>query len=74
MLVVAILGISSWLFPYHFMRQLTALQTLPVFLCLTRSGCLVGLALLLNARFFAKYGLVPWRIDRAAPGPLAVTA
>jgi hypothetical protein len=54
-LVAGIVGISSWLFPYHF-DELIKLDTLPVDLCMTRSACLVGLALLLDIRFFATYG------------------
>ena len=71
-LVVAIVGISSWLFPYHYMTQFIALQVLPVSLSVVRSTCLVGLALLLNLAFFAKYGLVSWQTERTAPAGLAL--
>ena len=63
MLVVAILGISTWLFPHHYL-QFIALEVLPVSLSVVRSACLVALALMLNFAFFAKYGLVPWQTER----------
>jgi hypothetical protein len=73
-LVATILGTSSWLYPYHYSYGLATLETLPVVFGVTRSACLVGLALLLTAGFFAKYGFVPWCVDGPASGELSVAA
>ncbi len=72
-LVAVIVGISGWLFPYLWM-ELVDLKPLPVDLCITRSACLVTLALLLDIPFFVKYGLLPWRAGKSAPDALAVAA
>jgi hypothetical protein len=68
---VAILGISNWLFPGHY-AEFAALEGLPVAFSVTRSACLVALALLLSVCFFKKYGLNPWRAGKEAPTALAV--
>ena len=60
-------AISSWLFPFHYLDALVPLEILALSLSVTRSARLVGLALLLNVCFFARYGLIPWRADNAAP-------
>jgi len=73
-LSLAIVGISSWIFPSHCVGKLTVLETGPVVLSVARSACLAGLALLLNVCFFAKYGLNPWRVGKEAPSaPAAAT-
>jgi hypothetical protein len=72
-LVVAIVAISSWLFPYGF-KELVTLQTWPVVVSMARSACLVGLAMLLNICFLAKYGLVPWQTESRAREGLVVAA
>jgi hypothetical protein len=74
-LVVAIVGISTWLFPHHYMGEFVVLQALPVALAVTRSACLVGLALLLDVCFFRKYGLIAWRASgRAGGAPAAASS
>lgn len=65
-LVTAIVGISSWLFPDLY-EDFMDLSPLPVALAVTRSVCLVILALLLNISFLMKYGLLPARIATALP-------
>jgi hypothetical protein len=55
-LAIAIVEISAWLFPHHY-PDFGQLRGLPVALSITRSVLLVALALLLNAGFFARYGL-----------------
>jgi hypothetical protein len=72
-LVVAILAISSWLFPYHY-DALIDRQNLAIVLCITRSACLVALALLLSICFFARYGFVPWRAAKAVPEAVPMAA
>ena len=52
---VLILAISSWMWPWHYTSGLARLQDLPVALCILRSACLAGLALLLTLSFFGKY-------------------
>ena len=56
-LALAIMEISAWLFPHHY-PEFGELRRLPVALSVTRSVLLVALALLLNAGFFARYGLL----------------
>ena len=73
-LVVAIVGISSWLFPYHW-HEFRLLQAPEVDVAVIRCACLVALGLLLNIAFFARYGLVPWRAvaadrEQVCPEPL----
>ncbi len=60
-LMAAILGISGWLFPYHYMDAagIVALAPLPVALVETRSVCLVAMAVLLNVCFFIAAGSPP---------------
>ena len=60
-LMAAILGISGWLFPYHYMDAagIVALAPLPVALVETRSVCLVAMAVLLNVCFFIAAGSAP---------------
>ena len=72
-LAVAILALSGWIWPYHY-QELTRLQNAPVAVVVTRSACLLSLAVLLNVCFFARYGLVPWRAGKRAAGTLAATA
>ena len=72
-LISAIVGMSSWLYPYHYMEQFLKLQPLAVNICITRSGCLVSLGLLLTISFFVKYGLLPWRLSGGSR-PLARAA
>ncbi|HEX4142367.1 MAG TPA: hypothetical protein VHY91_02360 [Pirellulales bacterium] len=72
--VIAIVGISSWLFPLHYLNGLVRLETWPLVLSVIRSVCLVLLALLLNISFFARYGLNPWRASGATQGPLTAMA
>ncbi|HEX4142369.1 MAG TPA: hypothetical protein VHY91_02370 [Pirellulales bacterium] len=73
-LTIAIVGISSWLFPFHFVRRLTELATWPVVMAVTRSACLLAMALLLNVCFFSKYGLVASRGESPSPREIAVGA
>jgi hypothetical protein len=73
-LAATIVGISTWLFPNHYTGYLTTLETFPVALSVIRSACLLGLALLLSVRFFATYGLMPWRASDPAHGARATAA
>ena len=72
-LVVGSVGISDWLYPYHYVPFIK-LETLPVMLAVTRNACLVGMAGLLTVCFFGRYGLVPWRTGKPAAGALATAA
>ena len=71
-LMAVSIGISSWLFPHHYIdtQGLIRLTTLPVTLSEIRSGCLVALALLLNICFFRAARSLPpadETISSAAP-------
>ncbi|HEX4142368.1 MAG TPA: hypothetical protein VHY91_02365 [Pirellulales bacterium] len=73
-LAVAIMGLSSWLYPNHYVGMFTALQMWPVAIAVIRSACLAAMALLLNVGFFTRYGLVASRSESSAPHEMAVAA
>ena len=71
LLIAAVVGISSLLFPYLYF-ELLKLKPWAVTLAVVRSTCLIVLALMLNTAFFAKYGFSEVRSGRPAIEPPAV--
>ena len=58
-LAIVIVGVSSWLYPWHYDKGLVELAALPVAMSEIRSACLVALALGLSICFFVRHGLGP---------------
>jgi hypothetical protein len=61
-LCVAILGVSNWIFPDHFLIDLVEFRSPAVAFAIVRGVSIIGLAMLLNWSFFIKYPVTSIKI------------